>query len=354
MEGTPLHDEPHRADVHPVADAPPEQRSVPALRLLNEFQQRFPLSHAPFAEVGEQLGQTQRWVLQTLHAARVRGVISRVGAVFAPGAIGASVLAALRVPPAELERVARLVSRRAEVNHNYEREHDYNLWFVATASDAQSLDGALREIEAEAGCGRILELPLLDEYRIDLGFDLTRDFSEAGHGTRMQALRALSTQERKLVAALQPGLELVAHPYAALARCAGMREDECIALLQSWIAKGTIRRFGVIVRHRELGFRANAMVVWDVPDALTTALGLRLAHRPGVTLAYRRSRALPDWPYNLFCMVHGRDRGAVLKRIEQLRGECGLVNFASHTLFSRRCFKQRGARYVDPAEAADV
>lgn len=354
MEATPLHDESHRSDGPTVADAPLEQRNAPALRLLNEFQQRFPLSHAPFAEVGEQLGQTQKWVLQTLHDARVRGLISRVGAVFAPGAIGASVLAALRVPQGELERVARLVSRRAAVNHNYEREHDYNLWFVATAPDAQSLDTALREIEAEAGCGRILELPLLDEYRIDLGFDLTGDFSAAGHSTRMQALRALSAQEKKLVAALQSGLELVAHPYAALARCAGMHEEECVALLQSWITKGTIRRFGVIVRHRELGFRANAMVVWDVPDALTTALGMRLAHRPGVTLAYRRSRALPDWPYNLYCMVHGRDRGAVLKRIEELRAECGLVNFASHTLFSRRCFKQRGARYIDPTEAAGV
>jgi hypothetical protein len=108
------------------------------------------------------------------------------------------------------------------------------------------------------------------------------------------------------------------------------------------------------VRHRELGFRANAMVVWDVPDALTTALGMRLAHRAGVTLAYRRGRALPDWPYNLYCMVHGRDRGAVLKRIEELRAECDLVNFASHTLFSRRCFKQRGARYIDATESADV
>jgi siroheme decarboxylase len=354
MEAIPLQNESHRADVHPAGDAPIKRRDAPALRLLNEFQHRFPLGHAPFAEVAEQLGQTQRWVLQTLHAARLHGVISRVGAVFAPGAIGASVLAALRVPPADLERVAQLVSRRAAVNHNYEREHDYNLWFVATAPNAHALDSALREIEAEAGCGRMLELPLLDEYRIDLGFDLTGDFSEAGHGTRMQALRALSTQESKLVAALQPGLELVAHPYAALARCAGMHEDECVALLQSWITRGTIRRFGVIVRHRELGFRANAMVVWDVPDALTTALGMRLAHRAGVTLAYRRSRALPDWPYNLYCMVHGRDRGAVLKRIEELRAECDLVNFASHTLFSRRCFKQRGARYIDVTETADV
>ena len=351
MEATSLHDEAYRADGGPEGDL---QRGAPALCLLNEFQHRFPLSHAPFAAVGERLGQGEQWVLQTLRVARVRGEISRVGAVFAPGAIGASVLAALRVPPAELERVARLVSRRPEVNHNYEREHAFNLWFVMTAPDALSLNASLRELEGEAGCGRILELPLLDEYRIDLGFDLSGEFSTAGDSTRMQPYRELSPQEKKLVAALQPGLELVAHPYAALARCAGVREEECVASLQSWIDEGTIRRFGVIVRHRELGFRANAMVVWDVPDALTTALGLRLAHRPGVTLAYRRRRALPEWPYNLYCMVHGRDRGAVVKRIEELRAECGLIGFASHTLFSRRCFKQRGARYIEATEAADV
>jgi DNA-binding Lrp family transcriptional regulator len=329
-------------------------RFPPGLRLLNEFQHRFPLTHAPYAAVASRLGQTQEWVLETLHDARMRGAVSRVGAVFAPGTIGVSMLGALRVPQPDLERVAHLVSRCSEVNHNYEREDDYNLWFVATAPDDRALEAALRTIEAQADCGRLLELRLIDEYRIDLGFDLGADLSTAGHSTRLQAARMLSAQQRRLAAALQPGLELAAHPYAALAQQAGLDEADCIAQLRTWIEEGTIRRFGVIVRHRELGFRSNAMVVWNVPDALTTAFGLRLAHSAGVTLAYRRARCEPQWAYNLYCMVHGRDRGTVAGRIDALRGECGLLGFPSRTLFSRRCYKQRGARYVEPLEAYDA
>jgi DNA-binding Lrp family transcriptional regulator len=323
------------------------------MRLLNEFQHRFPLCHAPFAEVGMRIGQTQEWVLRALHSACMGGEVSRVGAVFAPGAIGAGALAALRVPPAELERISRLVNRHVEVNHNYEREHAYNLWFVATAPDAPSLAAALAEIEQEADCGRLLVMPLLEEYRIDLGFDLTADFADAcTTRTRSQTSHVLSEQEKHLVHALQPGLELLLHPYAALAQRAGLSESACIGAIEQWIDAGIVRRFGIIVRHRELGFRANAMVVWDVPDALASTFGTRLAQCRGVTLAYRRSRCLPDWPYNLFCMVHGRDRAAVLERIEQLRIESGLMHFPGQTLFSRRCYKQRGAHYLKTVEHA--
>ena len=123
------------------------------------------------------------------------------------------------------------------------------------------------------------------------------------------------------------------------------------ALLERWIGRGAIRRFGVIVRHRELGYHANAMLVWDVPDALVSALGLRLAQQTGVNLCYRRERALPAWPFNLYCMLHGRSRDAVLARIDALRRDCGLAAFPSRVLFSRRRFKQQGARYVQPEAA---
>ena len=333
-----------------------ERPDAPTLRLLNEFQHRFPLAHAPFAEIGLRLGQTQQWVVHALQRAQRQGAVSRVGAVFAPHAIGTSVLAALRVPPKDLERVAQLVSSCAEVNHNYQREHVYNLWFVATAADQRSLERRLREIELQAECDRLLVMPLLDEYRIDLGFDLAGGRGACGlpTGIRNQTPRSLSPEDKALIAALQPGLELVAHPYAVLARRAGMSETACIEFIQAWIEQGVIRRFGIIVRHRELGFRANAMVVWDVPDALVTTFGLRVASQPDVTLAYRRRRCLPQWPYNLYCMVHGRDRAAVEARIERLRGECGLSHLPSHMLFSRRCFKQRGAHYLTAELASYV
>ncbi|HYL19797.1 MAG TPA: Lrp/AsnC family transcriptional regulator [Burkholderiales bacterium] len=325
-------------------------------RLLNEFQRGFPLCRQPFAVLAERLQMSERTVLERLRAFYDQGVVSRVGAVFAPRSIGASTLAALSVPDSRLEHVAAAVSARPEVNHNYEREHRYNLWFVGTAPDQQKLDDVLREIEREARCGRVLSLPLIEEYRIDLGFDL----SGAGlpqhtlPPARSAARVVLQPEERRLVAALQSGLPLVPSPYAAVADAAGLGEHEVLARLERWIEEGTIRRFGVILRHRELGYRANAMAVWDVPDAQTDALGARLAGQQDVTLCYRRGRALPEWRYNLFCMIHGRSRETVQRRLAELEGECGLGDFDCAVLFSRRRFKQCGARHVESAEPSHV
>ena len=105
------------------------------------------------------------------------------------------------------------------------------------------------------------------------------------------------------------------------------------------------RRFGVIVRHRALGYRANAMVVWDIPDDHVAAVAPTLAALPFVTLCYRRPRR-PGWPYNLFCMIHGRERGEVEGIIAGLRERHGIADCAYDVLFSLTRFKQNGARYA--------
>lgn len=158
----------------------------------------------------------------------------------------------------------------------------------------------------------------------------------------------IGDSDRDLLEALAEGLPLVSRPYAALGAAIGMPEADVIARLRRLIDAGVVKRFGVIVRHRELGYRANAMVVWDVPDADAAAGGQRLAALPFVTLCYRRPRVPPDWPYNLFCMIHGRSRPAVESLVEQATEAAGLVRLPRAILFSRRCFKQRGARFGRP------
>ena len=110
-----------------------------------------------------------------------------------------------------------------------------------------------------------------------------------------------------------------------------------------WLAEGRLKRFGVVVRHHELGFRANAMTVFDVPNHQVDACGHALAAQPGVTLAYRRTR-VDGWSYNLFAMVHGTNREAVLQVIERVTQAAGLSRYPREVLFSTRRFKQTGAR----------
>jgi DNA-binding Lrp family transcriptional regulator len=140
-------------------------------RLLNDYQQDFPLSPTPYADIAHDLGVTESDVLARLEALKSAGAVSRVGAVVRPNTVGVSTLAAMAVPPEKLESVAALVSGYTEVNHNYEREHRLNLWFVATAPDAARLQSTLDEIAARTGY-EVLSFPLVEDYHIDLGFDL--------------------------------------------------------------------------------------------------------------------------------------------------------------------------------------
>lgn len=155
----------------------------------------------------------------------------------------------------------------------------------------------------------------------------------------------VTQQERLLLAAIEDGLPLDPRPYARIAERIGATEAAVIETIGSLRSRGVISRFGIVVRHHELGYRANAMTVWDVADAHVAETGRRIAAMDGVTLCYRRPRRRPDWPYNLFAMVHGRDRQAVTALVEQVSTQAGLADAPRAVLFSRRRFKQRGARY---------
>jgi siroheme decarboxylase len=155
----------------------------------------------------------------------------------------------------------------------------------------------------------------------------------------------LSVSDRALIAAVQDGLPLVNQPYAEVARQLGTSEAEVIAGLARLQQCGMIKRTGVVVRHRALGYRANAMVVWDVPDDDVERIGRLLAAESCVTLCYQRPRRLPRWSYNLFCMIHGRSREGVLCSLEAMVEAHGLQDIRQEVLFSTRAFKQCGARY---------
>jgi siroheme decarboxylase len=163
----------------------------------------------------------------------------------------------------------------------------------------------------------------------------------------------LSDTDRALIAAVQEGLPLVPHPYAEVAAALGTSEPDVLARMARLQEQGLIKRLGVVVRHRALGYRANAMVVWDVPDDAVEDTGKRLAAEPCVTLCYQRPRRLPDWPYNLFCMIHGLTRESVLQRLQTLVETQGLQGVRHEVLFSIRAFKQCGARYATTRKQED-
>lgn len=313
------------------------------LQLLNRWQHGFPLVPAPFAQIAAEAGRSESDVLRAYRDAERDGALSRIGGVWGPGAGGAALLVAVAAPAPTLEAVARRIDVMPGVNHSYEREHHYNLWFVITGRDAEGLHGQLDALERDTGL-RCLRLPMQRVYRIDLGFDLLRSDTPADRVLSARSVPRVTAADAPLAALVEGGLPLVQRPYASWAATLDRSEADVRRVLAAWLDAGTLRRFGVVVRHHELGFDRNAMTVFDVPDDQVDACGAALAAQAGVTLCYRRARA-DGWPYNLYCMIHGRERAAVQQLIEAARQSAGLASYPHEVLFSGRRFRQEGGSY---------
>ncbi len=316
-------------------------------RLLDEFQRDFPLVNRPFHAIATALGLTEADVLARLSRQVALGAIARVGATVRPNTAGASTLAAMAVPPSRIDEVAAIVGAEAGVNHSYLREDIWNLWFVATAADAESLAASLARIGAKTGL-RVLDLRLRKAFNIDLGFSMRGVAQAMKADVGVEAI-AITPTDRALLHALAQGLPLEPSPFHALAQMLGVSEAEVTARITTLLAARVISRLGVIVRHRPLGYTSNAMVVWNLPAAQIEQAGRALAAVAGVTLCYERQTVAGVWPYALYSMIHAKSRAEALAVLEQAKALPELVDVAHRILFSTRCFKQTGARIVEAA-----
>lgn len=318
-------------------------------RLLDGWQRDFPLVSHPFAVIGQALGLEGDEVIARLGRLQASGAITRVGATVRPNTIAVSTLAAIAVPPERIDEVAAIISAEQGVNHSYLREHHWNLWFVATAPDADSLQSTLDRIKTRSGL-RVLDLPLLRAFNIDLGFDLNAPQAAKPDCGLLKTL-SLNDADRRIMQALSKGLPLVSQPFSDLAHDLAQSEANLIARIETLSEAGYLTRIGVIVRHRALGWSSNAMVVWKVPVDRVVAAGEQLAVLPGITLCYQRKTAPDVWPYTLYSMIHARSRAQALEVLSQATALPALKDVPHEALFSTHCFKQTGAMIAHPKEA---
>ncbi|MDV7270893.1 Lrp/AsnC family transcriptional regulator [Thioclava sp. A2] len=317
-------------------------------RILDDWQRDFPMEPRPFDVMAQKLEVPLDEVLAQLRNLQANGTVARVGATCRPNTMGASTLAALAVPEWRVEEVAGIVGSERGVNHSYLRENEWNLWFVATAPDAADLAATLRRIEERSGL-EVLALPLKRAFNIDLGFALEGPRHALQPDTPPD-LSVITEKDRALMQALTNGLPLLEQPYAALGARLGMSTQEVIARVRILTEARIITRMGVIVRHRALGWRSNAMVVWNLPDEKIGAAGQALLRVPGVTLCYERTRVAGKWDYPLFCMIHAKSRSEAMQVLETAAALPEMAGAEKQVLFSIRCFKQTGAMLDRPRE----
>jgi DNA-binding Lrp family transcriptional regulator len=325
-------------------------------RLIDEYQSDFPVAERPFRQVAEDLGVSEDEAFERVRRLREDlKVFRRFGAVLNPPVIGSSTLAAVQAPDDRFDEVAAVINGYQQVNHNYRRDHAWNMWFVVTAGSRERRDEILAEIEAETGC-EVLNLPMLTDYYIDLEFPVVngdRFARESLTETAVDATRIsedargdLTALEADLLLAIQGGFPLSPTPYRDVAEEIGADVDDVLAAVERLLADGCIKRIGCIVNHVVTGFDNNCMVVWNVPDDELDDRGLKVGALPYVTLCYHRPRRPEqDWEYNLFTMIHGREAEAVNEKIDELASD--YLPVEHERLYSTATLKQTGAQYED-------
>jgi siroheme decarboxylase len=316
---------------------------------LNRFQGGFPLAARPYHEAAGELGTDEATLIATIRDMLEAGLLTRFGPLWDAERLGGRfTLAAMAVPTADFERVARMLEASPEVAHNYRRDHALNMWFVLATPTQAGLDTAIRRIQSATGL-MVYDFPKLKEYHLGFWLHLGEDGSVGVR--RVERERpvdppTLDSLDRALVAATQAGLPLEPEPFETVARQIESDQATVAARLQCLLDSGAVRRIGAVPNHYRLGLRGNGMTVWNIEDPEVDALGERIGALGFVSHCYCRPRRLPLWPYNLFAMVHGRDRAEVLAAAAQIEALVAADCRGHRVLFSEAILKKAGLRFA--------
>lgn len=335
-------------------------------RLIWELQQGLPLAPEPFRLAGERLGFSAADVLERIRSGMESGQIRRLGGVFDSRRLGyRSLLCAAKFSEKELAEKAEAICSHPGVTHGYERgwpsELDPglpggpsgrrwpNFWFTLAApqADFDREREALRKLTAPHN---LLELPALRRFKIDVTFDpRTRDRDEHIAKPRRSAdltdgpdTQTFSPSDQAVVRALEGNLPLTERPFEQVAAKLDMTQDDLLQKLVFWTEQGVLRRVAAIVSHRKLGFTANGMCIWDVPESDVAEAGRRVAAAPEVTHCYQRLR-IDRFPFTLYAMIHTGDWETTRRLFERIGGDAGLK--PGQLLLSMREFKKTSMSY---------
>ena len=321
--------------------------------LLTEVQKSFPVDHRPFQTLGEKLGISEQACLERISRLKSTQVIRQLSAIFDTRTLGyQSTLAAMKVDSARVDEAAEVVNQHPGVSHNYKRNDPFNMWFTVAVPPSDSLEQVINILHTLAKAEETIILPTLRLYKIGVKLDLTGGESTLespddiyDEKRRMAAKPPLTEQDIRFIRILQEDLPLLELPFAVCAEQAEATEEELFAWAKKMEHLGYMRRFAAILHHRNAGFKANAMVVWEVPQEQVDGVGEQMALFREVSHCYRRP-VYPNWPYPLFTMVHAETYSAcmeVVKRIEERVGQ-----FPHKNLFSTKEYKKIRVKYFTP------
>lgn len=318
-------------------------------RFINQYQGGYPIVEHPYSTVAANLGTDETILISTIRGLLDEGILSRFGPLYDASSIGGGLtLAAMSVPEGEFDCVVDLINELPEVAHNYRREHTLNMWFVIATETPDLLQNAIAKI------GRLTDLPVYNFPKLqtfylglwlaldDAGGVTTRSIEQPLCATRM----TIDNLDRNIIHATQAGLALHPTPYDEVAKQCGCDTQTIMNRMRCMLDGGVIRRIGAVPNHYRLGLRSNGMSVWDVADDRLDELGKQVGQLDFVSHCYERPRHLPQWPYNLYAMVHGIDQAEVNYKVSQIAELLGNDCLQHDVLLSSKILKKSGLRLV--------
>ena len=320
--------------------------------LLYQMQNSFPMVQKPFQEIADKLDTTEEEVINLVHKLKDEKIIRQTSAIFDTKRLGyKSSLVAFKVPEEKIEQAAEIINAHPGVSHNYLRNHDYNIWFtMAVAPDSRlGLEKTIEILAEKTGAEEYIILPTLKMFKISVKMDTT------GKRPKKERLKKLAHKEIELtqkhidvIKELQKDIVITEEPFKKSIEKLGMDYQEFFDIAEELKESGVMRRFATILNHRKAGFGANAMSVWAVPEEKGEEIGRQLAAFSAVSHCYLRP-SYPNWPYNLFAMVHAKSQDECDSLIEEMAKESGLTKYGK--LYSTVEFKKQRLVYFDDAFA---
>ncbi len=319
---------------------------VAAAQLLHLLQAEFPLSPQPFTRLASMSSMGSDEVMRRIEHLKKEGIVRMIGPVLEPHKLGyRTTLAAMNVPKSGLEQACRMLAVHPAISHAYERTHLFNLWFTLALPATSDVEEEVRRIADKAGAENFLSLPALRMFKITAYFDVgggNRPKNVSSGTVEDSSSDALSAIDGAILSELQQDLPLIPEPFSPMAHTLGMETEEFLDGVRSLIRRKVIRRYSASVSHGKMGFTANGMCCWNVPENRIDAAGKMLASLPQVSHCYIRKTG-PFWPYNLFAMVHGRSRKLCEETVSKVSSETGLYDRV--LLYSTREIKKTRILY---------
>jgi len=318
--------------------------------LLYQMQNAFPMEQRPFEQIAKALGSSEEEVIKTVQRLKEEKIIRQTSAIFDTKRLGyKSSLVAFKVSQEKTNKAASIINQHPGVSHNYLRSHDYNIWFtIAVAPDSKlGLEKTIEILKEQTGADDAITLPTLKMFKISVKMDTTgrRAKKEKVKKTVHKEIE-LTPEHIAVIKALQKDIKVVSEPFKRITEELGMSYEKLFKIANELKESGVMRRFATILNHRQAGFGANAMSVWRAPEKKEEEIGRQLAEFSAVSHCYLRP-SYPNWPYNLFAMVHAKTQEECDSLIEEMAKETKLTEYGK--LYSTVEFKKQRLVYFDDA-----